>query len=120
MSIPIRVFHERPKQRYGERPTGQRSTTELPAKASPGLGTADLKTGSESPRLERAASEPPNKFKQRLNISANPDYSTIPEHSDSQSLGDRFSGTRGGQHQPHLAERNPIKTSASAPSVPAS
>ena len=114
LSIPIRVIHERPRQRYG----AQRNTTELPAKAS--AATAGQGSGSESPRLERAASEPPNKFKQRLNISANPGYSTIPEHSDSQSLGDRFSGTRGGQHQPHLAERNPIKTSASAPSVPAS
>jgi len=115
MSIPIRVFHERPKQRYGERATGQRSTTELPAKASPGLGTAAT-SGSESPRLERAASEPPNKFKQRLNISANPGCSTIPENSD-QGSGSQGSGRH--PQQPHLAsERNPIKTSASAPSVP--
>merc|ERR1719225_1627915 len=118
MSIPIRVFHERPKQRYGERPTGQRSTTELPAKASPGLGTADLKTGSESPRLERAASEPPNKFKQRLNISANPGCSTIPENSDNTS--GQGSGRHQQQHPHNLTSdrNNPIKTSASAPSVP--
>merc|ERR1719443_2394006 len=82
-SIPIRVFHERvpTKQRYGDR-AAQRSTTELPAKASPASAAAG-NSGSESPRLERAASEPPNKFKQRLNIAANPgQYSTIPENSD--------------------------------------
>merc|ERR1719270_181357 len=81
-SIPIRVIHEKPvKSRYGQAPS--RYTTDLPAKVS------SSSTGSESPRmLERAASEPPNKFKQRLNISsANPGgYSTIPENSTEAQL----------------------------------
>ena len=78
-------------------------------------------TGSESPRLlERAASEPPNKFKQRLNISsANPGgYSTIPENSTEAQLtanSDRL--PRSSNHRPSGGQ-NPIKTSASAPSVP--
>jgi len=98
--IPINVVHEKtlPKHKYGQ---AARNTTELPAKA----------TGNESPRLERAHSEPPNKFKQRLNL-ANPLYSTIPENSESSGQTTR--------PMPHLDPRNPIKTSASAPSVPCS
>merc|ERR1719245_2612480 len=62
-SIPIKVVHERgPVVRH--KYNTARNTTELPAKASTG--------GSESPRLERAASEPPNKFAQRLNLSKPP------------------------------------------------
>jgi len=110
MGTPIRVIHERPvssKQRYAG--PGPRNTTQLPAKAST--------EGSESPRLERAASEPPNKFKQRLNLSSAGHTSavpTIPEHSDCNNSDPRFQSTK----QSHLADRNPIKTSASAPSVP--
>jgi len=98
--VPINVVHEKtlPKNKYGQ---AARNTTELPAKA----------TGNESPRLERAHSEPPNKFKQRLNL-ANPLYSTIPENSESSGQSNR--------PMPHLDPRNPIKTSASAPSVPSS
>eukprot|EP00090_Calanus_glacialis_P000670 TRINITY_DN10444_c0_g1_i1.p1 TRINITY_DN10444_c0_g1~~TRINITY_DN10444_c0_g1_i1.p1 ORF type:complete len:668 (-),score=164.87 TRINITY_DN10444_c0_g1_i1:987-2990(-) len=98
--VPINVVHEKtlPKHKYGQ---AVRNTTELPAKA----------TGNESPRLERAHSEPPNKFKQRLNL-ANPLYSTIPENSESSGQTNR--------PMPHLDSRNPIKTSASAPSVPSS
>eukprot|EP00092_Neocalanus_flemingeri_P005219 GFUD01005612.1.p1 GENE.GFUD01005612.1~~GFUD01005612.1.p1 ORF type:complete len:686 (-),score=125.74 GFUD01005612.1:1051-3108(-) len=98
--IPINVVHEKtlPKHKYGQT---VRNTTELPAKAS----------GNESPRLERAHSEPPNKFKQRLNL-ANPLYSTIPENSESSGQTNRPT--------PYLDPRNPIKTSASAPSVPGS
>jgi len=98
--IPINVVHEKsmPKHKYGQ---ATRNTTELPAKAS----------GNESPRLERAHSEPPNKFKQRLNL-ANPLYSTIPENSESSGQTNR--------PMTHLDARNPIKTSASAPSVPSS
>ena len=116
-SIPIRVIHERRGQpRYGAGPAYQRNTTDLPAKAAAAAPSSQHQaTGSESPRLERAASEPPHKFKQRLNISAaNPGlYSTIPENGDTASLG-------GGPQPPHTGDRNPIKTSASAPSVPAS
>lgn len=98
--IPINVVHEKtlPKNKYGQ---AARNTTELPAKA----------TGNESPRLERAHSEPPNKFKQRLNL-ANPLYSTIPENSESSGQTNR--------PMPHLDPRNPLKASASAPSVPSS
>merc|ERR1712013_524744 len=98
--IPINVVHEKtlPRNKYGQ---AARNTTELPAKAS----------GNESPRLERAHSEPPNKFKQRLNL-ANPLYSTIPENSESSGQTNR--------PMPHLDSRNPLKASASAPSVPSS
>jgi len=103
--IPIRVQHERTagqpagKQKYGQ--VG-RNTTELPAKS----------TGSESPRLERAHSEPPGKFKQRLNLS-NPLYSTIPENSEGAGQANR-------QRPQVEPNKNPIKQSASAPSVPSS
>ena len=75
--------------------------------------------GNESPRLKRAESEPPNKFKQRLNLSAahptGVSSFTIPEHSDEYS--DRqFPRPTAHAQNPEL--RNPIKTSASAPSVP--
>merc|ERR1712013_285443 len=98
--IPINVVHEKtlPRNKYGQ---AARNTTELPAKAS----------GNESPRLERAHSEPPNKFKQRLNL-ANPLYSTIPENSESSGQTNR--------PMSHLDSRNPLKASASAPSVPSS
>jgi len=98
--IPINVVHEKtlPRNKYGQ---AARNTTELPAKAS----------GNESPRLERAHSEPPNKFKQRLNL-ANPLYSTIPENSESSGQTNR--------PMSHLDPRNPLKASASAPSVPSS
>ena len=109
MGIPIRVIHEKVpgKQRYGQGPG--RNTTELPAKAT------SAGQGSESPRLERAASEPPNKFKQRLNIPSSA-VPTIPENSDMSSN----SSYPKQQSQSSMADRNPIKTSASAPSVPGS
>merc|ERR1712088_889077 len=73
-SVPIQVVHERggPRHKYNT----ARNTTELPAKAS---------GGSESPRLERAASEPPNKFAQRLNLSK-PAYNTIPEGGEGNNM----------------------------------
>jgi len=105
-SIPIHVVHERgPKDKLRHT---SRNTTELPAKAS---------GGSESPRLERAASEPPNKFAQRLNL-AKPSYSTIPEGGESKG------GTIGRPSQlqdprgPEPTRPGSIKPSASAPSVP--
>merc|ERR1712088_897815 len=73
-SVPIQVVHERggPRHKYNT----ARNTTELPAKAS---------GGNESPRLERAASEPPNKFAQRLNLSK-PAYNTIPEGGEGNNM----------------------------------
>merc|ERR1711990_432565 len=105
-SVPIQVVHERggPRHKYNT----ARNTTELPAKAS---------GGSESPRLERAASEPPNKFAQRLNLSK-PTYNTIPEGGE----GNNGHYIRPTQLQdPRSADPTrpgAIKPSASAPSVP--
>merc|ERR1712038_2082508 len=108
-SIPIKVVHERgPVVRH--KYNTARNTTELPAKASTG-------GGSESPRLERAASEPPNKFAQRLNLSK-PSYNTIPEGGE----GNNGHFVRPTQLQdPRSADPTrpgTIKPSASAPSVP--
>lgn len=107
-SIPIHVAHERagpPRHKYST----ARNTTELPAKASVG--------GCESPRLERAASEPPNKFAQRLNLSK-PCYNTIPESGGVET---KFGA---GHHQPNRPSQlqdpgvtSSIRTSASSPSV---
>jgi len=105
-SVPIQVVHERggPRHKYNT----ARNTTELPAKAS---------SGNESPRLERAASEPPNKFAQRLNLSK-PAYNTIPEGGE----GNNGHYIRPTQLQdPRSADPTrpgTIKPSASAPSVP--
>merc|ERR1712088_413778 len=105
-SVPIQVVHERggPRHKYNT----ARNTTELPAKAS---------SGNESPRLERAASEPPNKFAQRLNLSK-PSYNTIPEGGE----GNNGHFVRPTQLQdPRSADPTrpgTIKPSASAPSVP--
>lgn len=107
-SIPISVQHmstsQQPKYRYGQQAPGSRKTTELPAKAA---------SGDQSPRLERAHSEPPNKFNQRLNL-AKPHYSTIPENTESYGNPNHLSA------QNQDSTRNPIKPSASAPSVPTS
>jgi len=106
-SVPISVHHTltsgtQPKYRYGHQGQGGRNTTELPAKAT---------TGESSPRLERASSEPPNKFNQRLNR-AKPQYTSIPENSEGSVQGNNSSAQ-------HLDPgQNPIKTTASAPSVP--
>lgn len=103
-SIPINVVHDRggPRHKYST----ARNTTELPAKAS---------EGSESPRLERAASEPPNKFTQRLNLSK-PCYNTIPEGGEGGPQGrpSQLQDPRG----PEPTRPGSIKPSASAPSVP--
>jgi len=102
LSIPIRVVHEKPRPRYGQ--AQHSNTTELPAKAA----------GTESPRLERAHSEPPGKFKQRLNICNPSAYNTIPEYGESEG------GRPAARSRPNNFSQTPIKTSASAPSVPGS
>lgn len=104
-TIPIRVIHEpvvtdgKPsKHRYS---VGGRNTTELPAKSS--------SPGQESPRLERAHSEPPKSFAQRIHQAKKPTaYTTIPENLETPSA-----AAAGGGPDP-----NPIKNSASDPSVP--
>merc|ERR1719436_145812 len=106
LSIPIRVIHEKPRPRYGQ--AQHSNTTELPAKAA---------AGNESPRLERAHSEPPGKFKQRLNISNPSAYSTIPEYGEGEP-GRAQTRSRPSNFNINLEPSNPIKTSASAPSVP--
>jgi len=114
LSIPIRVVHEKPRPRYGQ--AQHSNTTELPAKAA---------TGAESPRLERAHSEPPGKFKQRLNICNPSAYTTIPEYGEGEP-GRAHARSRPSNFNINLEPReprepaNPIKTSASAPSVPGS
>jgi len=105
LSIPIRVVHEKPRPRYGQ--TQHSNTTELPAKAAAAAGT-------ESPRLERAHSEPPGKFKQRLTLSNPSGYSTIPEYGESEQA------RPSPRSRPTNFSHSPIKTSASAPSVPGS
>jgi len=108
LSIPIRVIHEKPRPRYGQ--AQHSNTTELPAKAA---------AGNESPRLERAHSEPPGKFKQRLNISNPSAYTTIPEYGEGET-GRAQTRSRPSTFNVSLEPSNPIKTSASAPSVPGS
>jgi len=108
LSIPIRVIHEKPRPRYGQ--AQHSNTTELPAKAA---------AGTESPRLERAHSEPPGKFKQRLNISNPSAYTTIPEYGEGEP-GRAQARSRPSNFNINLEPSNPIKTSASAPSVPGS
>jgi len=112
--VPIRVIHSRggggagpQKQKYST----TRNTTELPAKT---VGA----NSSPSPRLERASSEPPSKFSQRLNL-AKPSsvYSTIPEGGESQP------GRAPLLQDPRSSEPTrpgSIKPSASAPHVPPS
>lgn len=103
-SIPINVIHEKSADPSKHRYTAAgRNTTEIP--------TQHAQT-EHSPRLERAHSEPPNKFNQRLNLNR-PVYSTIPENGEglNQSQANLGSSPR---------QNSTIKTSASAPSVPES
>eukprot|EP00096_Caligus_rogercresseyi_P008393 TRINITY_DN2710_c0_g2_i1.p1 TRINITY_DN2710_c0_g2~~TRINITY_DN2710_c0_g2_i1.p1 ORF type:complete len:448 (+),score=131.78 TRINITY_DN2710_c0_g2_i1:499-1842(+) len=109
-SIPIKVIHEKsnasrashsPPQRphtHQHHPfTGSRQTTEIPLPSS-GKQQQSLHA---SPRLERAHSEPPKSFHQRLSSSLHPPgQQTIPEQRTEED------------------PSNPIMTSASAPSVP--
>ena len=106
-SIPIKVVHQQQRPRY----TGTgRNTTELPT----------VRPANESPRLERAHSEPPNKFTQRLNLGRPAaSYTTIPENGEGGG-GGSSSAVRGGPNVPTSAGKIPIKPSASAPSVPGS
>lgn len=107
-SIPIRVVHERSNSpsaaasspgRSSKQHYNTRNTTELPARASP---------QPESPRLERAHSEPPKSFQQRLfqQRPHNNHYTSIPEAGSSPQQ------TSGLNVPPNLS------TSASAPHVP--
>uniref|UniRef100_A0A0K2UPK7 BAG domain-containing protein n=2 Tax=Lepeophtheirus salmonis TaxID=72036 RepID=A0A0K2UPK7_LEPSM len=114
-SIPIKVIHEKSPSQNVTRPstsensphpfqqkqqpphhhhhpfTGGRKTTEIP------LPSSHLESSSSgSPRLERAHSEPPKSFHQRMSTLHPPQ--SIPERQDE--------------------DPNPITTSASAPSVP--
>ncbi len=124
-SVPIKVIHSGRQQQQQQRPryTG-RNTTELPGGGGRGP------SGNESPRLERAHSEPPNKFTQRLNLGrpAGGGYTTIPENgvesggANSSGGGLKTSAVRGGPDASSASSSGKIliKPSASAPSVPAS
>ncbi len=97
-TIPIRVIHERKKH-----PVRNSNTSPLPG--SPKLNkTFPDKPDSSSPRLERAHSEPPKSFQQRIHINKHPD--PIPEKAESNL------------QVPDSAHN--LSTSASAPSVPSS
>lgn len=111
-SIPIKVFHQK-SGGGGQRPryTGSgRNTTELPAAGRTSAAT----TNGESPRLERAHSEPPNKFTQRLNLGrAAGAPTTIPENGEAGNA----SAAGGVTSSATAGLKIPIKPSASAPSV---
>ncbi len=105
-SIPIRVIHERPNSSHKHQ---QRNTTELPPAAA--RQQADAATaGSNSPRLERAQSEPPKGFQHKFfdNI-----YSPIPEATAASAT------ATPGPSRLDIPSNN-LSTSASSPSVPSS
>lgn len=111
--IQIRVIHEKtpaqpstPKNRV----TSGRNTTEIPAPCS------DIQA-EKSPRLERAHSEPPKLFNQRLRAGgasspAPHAYSTIPENAEPTSV-----AARSPRFETDSASHK-LSSSASAPSVP--
>merc|ERR1711944_60023 len=127
-SIPIRVVYSNPKNKYTS--SDGRNTTELPVRGSSNLEAPfnDSSSGGNSPRLERAHSEPPKTFNQKLRAAGNNPGGggwvvpgTIPENAESSE----GQGSRTGNQYPlpqqhyNLNEpHNNLSTSASAPSVP--
>jgi len=125
-SIPIRVVYSNPKNKYT---SDGRNTTELPVRGSSNLEAPlnDSSSGGNSPRLERAHSEPPKTFNQKLRAAgATPGGGgwvvpgTIPENAE--SLDGQVPQAYYQQQHPqqfNLSEpHNNLSTSASAPSVP--
>jgi len=121
-AIPIRVIHERTPTTQKNRlsAANSRNTTEIPARTE----SPNNIQSEKSPRLERAHSEPPKLFNQRLRPggAASPAlqqaYSTIPENSEPPSVGSPRIGTR--QEPEALTPNHKLASSASAPSVPGS
>merc|ERR1712226_634491 len=126
-SIPIRVIYGSPKNKYT---SDGRNTTELPVRGSSNLeAPTDNSSGGNSPRLERAASEPAKTFTQKLRAAGTTPGGggwvvpgTIPENADSyEGQGPRVKNPQHPHQQQHyhLSEpHNNLSTSASAPSVP--
>merc|ERR1712226_413872 len=126
-SIPIRVIYGSPKNKYT---SDGRNTTELPVRGSSNLeAPIDNSPGGNSPRLERAASEPAKTFNQKLRAAGTTPGGggwvvpgTIPENADSyEGQGPRVKNPQHPHQQQHhhLSEpHNNLSTSASAPSVP--
>ncbi len=124
-AIPIRVIHEKtgssdaahsPRTKH---PHSSRNTTDLPARGSP---------TPESPRLERAHSEPPKNFQQRIfQTRQPPNYTSIPEQHEQQPQQQQQPHHH--HHHGHVPQQqhsglevpaHNLSTSASAPSVPSS
>ena len=124
--IPIRVVHERTMQSPGQAKNrlsagSGRNTTEIPTRANTTESPTNIQS-EKSPRLERAHSEPPKLFNQRMRASgatspAPPAYSTIPENSESvENRATRF--PQSPRVEPDTTNHK-LSSSASAPSVPA-
>jgi hypothetical protein len=127
--IPIRVVHERtsntpPKNRMNA--TSSRNTTEIPAARANHLDTPNNISADKSPRLERAHSEPPKLFNQRLRAggASSPQqpstYSTIPENSEPTPVGSRSPRFSTAPESKTATPNHKLSSSASSPSVPAS
>merc|ERR1719273_3087975 len=127
-SIPIRVvYSQQPKNKYS---SDARNTTDLPVRGQSNLEppSNDFNQGESSPRLERAHSEPPKTFYQKLRASnITPGGGgwvvpgTIPENAESCEGQEPRVGNQAPFHQQNynLSEpHNNLATSASAPSVP--
>ena len=123
-SIPIRVVYTNPKNKYT---ADGRNTTELPIRGSSNLESPlnDTTAGGNSPRLERAHSEPPKTFNQKLKLAgATPGGGgwvvpgTIPENSESFDGQSARINNQQPQHYNLSEPHNNLSTSASAPSVP--
>ena len=119
----FRVIHERtstlPKNRLN---ASSRNTTEIPARnESPNNIQAE-----KSPRLERAHSEPPKLFNQRLRQggAASPasqqTYTTIPENAEPALVGNPRFAPRNDTDASTATPNHKLASSASAPSVPGS
>ena len=126
--IPIRVVHERtsgtpPKNRLNS--NSSRNTTEIPARTN-NLESPNNISAEKSPRLERAHSEPPKLFNQRLRAAGAsspqqpPTYSTIPENSEPIPVGSRSPRFSTAPEPKSTTPNHKLSSSASAPSVPAS
>ena len=115
--IQIRVIHERTPAAPKNRVASGRNTTDIPAPQS------DIQV-EKSPRLERAHSEPPKLFNQRLRAGgasspAPHAYSTIPEYAEPAAAG--AAAAVAAARSPR-GDADPVahklSSSASAPSVP--
>jgi hypothetical protein len=132
--IPIRVVHERtgvsPQTPKNHLKASSRNTTEIPTSGRTNATESNNIQLEKSPRLERAHSEPPKLFNQRIRAggASSPGgapqqaYTTIPENSEPVMGGGspRFATTpRADSEMPASTPNHKLSSSASAPSVPA-